>query len=215
MIPWMGGGILMTCTKCPELVMSRKRVCGSDLISINPSSPKVMAIAESPGIDEDNAGVPLVGSSGQEARHHISINGIAAKGIYLDNIIKCHPPGNRDPHQKEIDACTSTYLIPRILELQPEFIISMGKISTEFFLGPVSMEMVHGIPRPCEIMGHKFILIPSYHPAAGLHSPEQMILFQCDMKVAGDVIKGKISPHPPVDTFKGVEDYQEVSDEDV
>jgi len=74
----------------------------------------------------------------------------------------------------------------------------------------VSMELLHGIPRPVNLLGHECTWIPTYHPAAGLHSPELMIMFQCDMVMVGKVIKGEIEPHPPVDKWEGKENYDQV-----
>jgi len=169
-----------------------------------------MVITDAPGFDEDKAGRPMVGTSGQEARHHLDINGITTKGVWLDSVIRCHPEGNRDPHIDEIANCTVTHLLPTIERIQPQYVITMGRVSTQLLLGNVNMEMVHGIPRPADLFGHPVILIPTYHPAAGLHSPEQMILFQADMKVAGEVIRGKVAPYPPVDEWEGEESYSVV-----
>lgn len=204
------------CVLCPELVKSRKKICSPIVFSNYPIlNPKVMCIAEAPGEEEDKRGEPLIGSSGQEGRYHLSINSITSKGVILDNICRCHPEGNRDPSPSEIEACTLNHIIPSILENKPEYIISMGRISTRFFLGDVDMELSHGIPRIIEFFGHITVVIPVYHPAAGIHSPEQMILFQSDMKIAGDVIRGKIAPVPPDDLFLGKEIYTETDDPSV
>ena len=199
----------MNCELCPELVKSRKKICEGSLYFTTPIKfPEIMAIAEAPGVEEDRAGEPLIGASGQEARHHLTINGITGRGVVLDNINKCHPLGNRDPYSSEIANCTEAHLIPSILELQPKWVIAMGRISTQFFLGDVSVELVHGVPHTIDFHGLPLIIIPTYHPAAGLHSPEKMILFQGDMKVAGAVVRGDIEARPPVDLFKGKERYE-------
>jgi DNA polymerase I-like protein with 3'-5' exonuclease and polymerase domains len=89
----------------------------------------------------------------------------------------------------------------------------MGSVATEWILGKVNMELTHGIPRTINSFGKDLVVIPTYHPSAGLHSPEQMLLFQCDMKLAGDVIRGNLLPHPPIDSFQGRENYQEITDD--
>ena len=201
------------CQLCPALVQSRKRIVRGEIHFVSPTEhPQVMAIAEAPGVEEDKSGRPLVGVSGQEARHHLDLNGISRLGVYLDNIVRCHPIGNRDPSIEEIADCTEAHLIPTILQLQPKWIITMGRISTRFFLGDVSLEMVHGIPRTINFYGLDIVIIPTYHPAAGLHSPELQIIFHCDMRVAGDVIRGKMKPHPPTDEWEGRETYTEIID---
>ena len=203
------------CILCPDLIRSRSRIVWGEPYTLRSSdTPQVMVIAEAPGVEEDKCGSPLVGNGGQEARHHLDINGITSKGVWLDNIVKCRPEGNRDPLTPEIAACTDAHLIPTILQLQPKWIITMGRTATRYFLGSVDMEMVHGIPRTINFMGLDTIIIPAYHPAAGLHDQSQMILFHSDMVVAGGVVRGKIDPHPPVDTLEGQEDYREITDRD-
>lgn len=195
------------CTLCSDLVRSRRRIVWPDILA---PDPKVLVVAEAPGVEEDKEGRPLVGMSGQEARHSLSINGILGFGVCLTNIVQCWPEGNRDPTSDEISNCTRAHLVDLLEELQPEWIITMGAISTRYFLGNVTMEMVHGIPHSVN-WGKGTIIIPVYHPAAGFHSPETMIHYQSDMRVAGDVIKGKIKPHPPNDEYEGGEHYEVVN----
>ena len=169
------------CEKCAELVNSRRQIVWGD----GDYQARVMVIAEAPGVEEDRQGRPMVGTGGQEARHHLAINGIATMGLYITNILKCHPPGNRDPKAQEISNCLE-YLKLEIKDIDPDYIITMGKFATQTVLGDSSMEMIHGIPR---IWGNK-VVIPTYHPAAGLHDPNLMIMFHADMKIAGAVCRG-------------------------
>ena len=199
------------CTLCPELV--RKRTVFPITFPPYPlPRHRVMCIAEAPGDEENRRGEPLIGNSGQEARYQLTLNGIASQGVVLTNVCLCQPPGNRDPKPDEINNCTKAHLIPLILKHKPDFIISMGRISTRFFLGDVNMELSHGIPRPINFHGHSVVIIPTYHPAAGLHNPEQMILFQSDLRITGDIIRGKLSSNPPEDKWAGKEDYRETDD---
>jgi len=172
-----------------------------------------MAIAEAPGEEEDRSGRPIVGTSGQEGRHHLMLNGIANRGVWLDNVIKCRPLDNRNPTAEEIRNCTEAHLTAEILSRKPKWIITMGRVSTQWLLGDdINMELAHGVPRTIYFHGFKVVVIPSYHPAAGLHDPNQMLLFHTDMQVAGDVIRGLIHPHPPTDEWEGKEDYRLAED---
>jgi len=120
------------CQLCPALVQSRKQIVEGEIHFISPTNnPQVMVIAEAPGIEEDRTGRPLIGVSGEEARHHLDINGISRLGVWLDNIIRCHPEGNRDPSAEEIRNCVTNHLIPTILKLQPKYIITMGRIAAQ------------------------------------------------------------------------------------
>ena len=197
------------CSLCPDLVKSRKRVCwGTRYSTGDTEETRIMVIAEAPGWEENKTGVPLVGASGQEARHHLDINGISRHGVWLDNVVKCHPTNDRNPTTEEIKSCTETHLVPQIWEICPQYVITMGRFATRQFLGDVDMEMVHGIPHETMYHGYPCVVIPSYHPAAGMHSPETMIMYHADMVMAGKVIKGEIPPTPPVDKYKGKEKYK-------
>jgi len=204
------------CSLCPDLVASRQRICWGECYTTElayADNPQVLCLAESPGHEEDRTGRPLIGVSGQEARHHLTINGIARYGIWLDNVIKCHPVGDRNPTASELANCSEAWLITQILEQQPRWIITMGAYSTRHVLGDVSLEMVHGIPHPVSILGHECIVIPTYHPAAGLHSPETMILFHADMAAAGAIVRGEVKSHPVRDEWEGRETYTLVGED--
>lgn len=205
----------MNCTLCSELVRTRRRICWGEEFITTPTGrdPEVMAIAEAPGEEEDRSGRPIVGTSGQEGRHHLMLNGIANRGVWLDNVIKCRPLDNRNPTAEEIRNCTEAHLTAEILSRKPKWIITMGRVSTQWLLGDdINMELAHGVPRTIYFHGFKVVVIPSYHPAAGLHDPNQMLLFHTDMQVAGDVIRGLIHPHPPTDEWEGKEDYRLAED---
>jgi len=211
-LPKLKSVVRKNCSLCPDLLKPKRKIVWGELYCTVPTDrPQGMVIAEAPGEVENYQGRPLVGSSGQEARHYLSINGIAGRGVILDNICKCRPPDNRDPNAGEIANCTKTHLIPWILFQQPKWIIAMGRVSIRFFLGNVDVELVHGIGHTIDFHGLELVIIPTYHPAAGLHSPEQMILFQADMKVAGGVVRGDIEAYPVEDEFEGREDYQLVT----
>lgn len=197
----------MRCQLCPDLVASRKTIVRGELFGSD--LPKIVVIGEAPGVEEDKVGRPFVWTSGEELRHALRVNGLAAIGCFLTNVCLCHPLGNRDPKAEEIRNCVDNHLIPTLLAIRPHWIITVGRIAGQVLAGPdFSVEMEHGIPRPINFHGLEAIHIPAYHPAAGLHNPSKMILFLGDMIAAGNVVKGKISPHPPLDVLAGKESYQ-------
>lgn len=208
----------MKCTLCPELVKSRKRICQGRIHSTSQEgfvNPRIFGIAEVPAVNEDNQGVPLVGNSGDELIPQLDRAGLSKYGVYLDNAVKCRTPGDRTPTDNEVQTCCDEHLIPSILVYQPELIITMGRISTQYFLGDVNLEDVHGIPYSVDIMGFRTVIIPSYHPAAGFHNQDIMLQFHSDIRVAGSVMSGRIKPHPPVDKFKDTYDYRIATEEDI
>jgi uracil-DNA glycosylase family 4 len=194
------GVVGLKCKKCEELATSRKQIVLGDGDLDN---TQVMVIAEAPGPEEDKVGVPMVGTSGNEARHHITINIPYDMGVYITNVLKCHPPNNRDPKPDEIANCLPR-LKAEITDCNPTYIITMGRYATRAILGDVDMEMVHGIPR----MWGQMVVIPTYHPAAGLHDPGKMVMFHADMRVAGAVCRGKVLPVEPVDMYAQHEKYE-------
>ena len=197
----------MECNKCPELSETRKKIVWGEYDPIGDVNADVLAIAEAPGPDENWRGRPMMGTSGNEARQHLTINGITMLGVYITNVLKCHPPGNRDPKSNEIKNCLP-HLEAEIKAVNPRYIITMGRFATRTLLGEVDMEMVHGIPFQ---WGKGRVVIPTYHPAAGLHDPNLMIMFHADMKIAGAICRGKILPLHTKDKWKGKEDYQLVT----
>ena len=199
-------------TLCPELAASRMKIVSSERLSFGEGPCPVFLIGEAPGEQEDKVGKPFVGASGEELRHALLINGIVNIGVSLHNVCKWHPPGNRDPLQPEIKACFWEHLLPSLMASSPKWVITAGAVAGKVVAGPnFSIELEHGIARPAsyfeERYGISFIHIPVYHPAAGLHNPSKMILFLGDMAAAGDVIKGKIKPQPPMDIYAGKEKY--------
>ncbi len=192
----------LKCNKCPALSETRRKIVWGEWVNDEPH-PQVMGIAEAPGPEEDRVGRPLIGTSGREARQHLDINGITTMGLYLTNVLKCHPPNNRDPKPDEMANCLP-HLKQEIKDVNPQYIITMGRYATRALLGDIDMEMVHGIP-------HKWggkVVIPTYHPAAGLHDPNLMVMFHADMRIAGAVCRGKILPYHVKDKWKGEEEYQ-------
>jgi len=172
----------------------------------DPSAAEWMLIAEAPGHNEDFQGVPLVGLTGEETTWLLNRIGLKRAEGYLTNVIKCRPPGNKDPKPEQIAAC-SPWLEQEIRMVQPELIILMGRFATHWFLPEWNMELCHGIPFQDEV-GR--ILIPTYHVAAGLHQPSTMLAIQSDFKAIKDVLAGVRPPRHIEDPFNGKEQYESV-----
>jgi DNA polymerase len=124
-----------------------------------------MFIGEGPGFHEDKQGEPFVGAAGQLLTRMLAEIGFAREDVYIANIIKCRPPGNRDPLPDEIEACTP-WLVEQIGLIQPRLIVTLGNFATKFVLstarGITSM-------RGSVYDWHGRKVIPSFHPAAILH----------------------------------------------
>lgn len=153
--------------------------------------PILMIIGEAPGEEEEKLGRPFVGKSGQELNNYLSRVGIPPSRCYKTNTVKCHPPGNRDPSVSEAECC-SQVMRQELDYLRPRFIATAGRFATQSFLGPINMEMVHGIPYRVPMPWGFSTVIPVYHPAAGLHDTFNMSLIMADFLAVKDAMAGAI-----------------------
>lgn len=137
----------------------------------------IMLIGEGPGRNEDLAGRPFVGQAGKLLDELLATIELAREEVFIANVVKCRPPNNRAPRKDEIRACWP-YLQRQIEVIQPKVIGTMGNHSTEMLLGETGMGRLHGKRYEYE----ERVLIPLYHPAAGLYNPNLKSEMKKDMK---------------------------------
>ncbi len=147
------------CKKC-DLAEYRTRVVPGE----GPEDAEIMFIGEAPGYHEDQQGLPFVGPAGKFLDQLIGSIGLARKQIYLTNVVKGRPPGNRDPLPAEITACRS-WLNSQIEIVKPKIIITLGRYSMALFFPGKSIGKIHGQAKK----ENSIIYFPMYHPAAALH----------------------------------------------
>lgn len=141
------------------------------VFGVGDRSARLMVIGEAPGADEDRQGEPFVGRAGQLLNAMLEAIGFAREQVYIANIIKCRPPGNRDPHIEETAAC-QPYLHRQIGLLQPQLILSVGRISAHNLLGTEeSVGRLRG--RVHRFDPGDIPLIVTYHPAYLLRRPQE------------------------------------------
>ena len=157
-----------TCDLCPLWTTRTNAVPGE-----GPLNAEVMFIGEAPGVNEDRQGRPFVGAAGQFLDELFAAAGLKRGGVYICNVLKCRPPGNRDPQPGEIEACRD-YLDEQIDLLDPLVIVTLGRFSMAKFFPNQAISRIHGQPK--EVAGRFYV--PMYHPAAALHqgSLRQVIL---------------------------------------
>ncbi|MGI6152473.1 MAG: uracil-DNA glycosylase [Christensenellaceae bacterium] len=128
----------------------------------------IMFIGEGPGAREDETGRPFVGAAGQLLDKMLNDIGLARKDVFIGNTVKCRPPGNRDPKPDEREACIG-YLRAQVAFIKPKLIVCLGRIAAGVILGrEVRMMREHG-----QIFDvKKFLIMPTFHPAALLHNPD-------------------------------------------
>ena len=149
------------CTNC-ELHHSRKKSVPGE----GPAHAEIMFIGEGPGFHENEQGRPFVGASGKFLEQLLAQAGLERSDVFIANVVKCRPPGNRDPEPGELAAC-SGYLNAQIGAINPSIIVTLGRISMSAYFPGVKITSVHG---QMQKVGERFI-IPMYHPAAALHQP--------------------------------------------
>ena len=166
-----------TCTRC-RLAGGRTQV----VYGTGNADANLMFIGEGPGYYEDKQGEPFVGAAGQLLNRMLEEIGVLRADVYIANVIKCRPPGNRDPMPEEVDACTP-WLQEQIALIDPRVIVTLGNFATRFMLDkPVSISRVRGQRFPLE--GRT--VIPTFHPAAilrgGGESSTQMAALRSDFQ---------------------------------
>ena len=151
---------IVVCTKC-ELHRSRKNAVPGE----GPTHAEIMLIGEGPGAREDEQGRPFVGASGKFLDQLLEQAGVTRADVWITNVVKCRPPGNRDPLPNEVEICTSNYLQHQIKIVNPSIIVTLGRFSMNLFFKGAKITQIHGQMRKVE---DRFV-IAMFHPAAALH----------------------------------------------
>ncbi len=157
------------CTRCPLHTGRSNAVPGE-----GPSDADVMVIGEAPGKAEDEQGRPFVGPAGRLLNRLLELAGLRRDHVYITNVVKCRPPGNRDPKPEEIAACRP-YLEIQISLVKPRLIIAVGRIAGRTLYEMAGLKWsgiraARGRLRSVTIAGHRTMLIVTYHPAAALYN---------------------------------------------
>jgi uracil-DNA glycosylase len=147
------------CEKCALYHSRRKSVPGE-----GPADSEIMFIGEGPGFYENEQGRPFVGAAGQFLDQLLAQAGLKRSDVWIGNVVKCRPPGNRDPLPEELAAC-DTYLERQIKAINPSIIITLGRYSMGRFMPGAKISTVHGQMRK---VGERYV-IAMFHPAAALH----------------------------------------------
>ena len=151
---------IVVCTKC-DLHRSRKKAVPGE----GPTQAEIMFIGEGPGFHENEQGRPFVGAAGKFLDELLEQAGVTRADVWITNVVKCRPPGNRDPLPDEVETCTSNYLQHQIRIVNPSIIVTLGRFSMGLFFKGAKISQVHGQMRK---VGEHFV-IAMFHPAAALH----------------------------------------------
>jgi DNA polymerase len=153
-----------------------------------------MFIGEAPGFHEDQQGRPFVGAAGRFLEELLASIDLTRDDVFIANVIKCRPPGNRDPLPEEIEACRP-FLDRQIDLIRPKLVVTLGRFSMARAFPNARISRIHGRPR--KING--VLYYPMYHPAAALHQPSLRRVIAEDMERIPELIEqiGQIEESPP------------------
>lgn len=167
---------LKDCRRCP-LADSRTNV----VFGMGNPDADLMFVGEAPGFHEDQQGLPFVGRAGQLLDRLLGDIGLERRrDVFIANILKSRPPGNRDPRPEEIEACTP-YLMRQIALIEPRIICTLGNFATKYLSGSQQgITKVHGRVQQREIAGLDVKLYPLFHPAAALRTPAVLAMLEQD-----------------------------------
>ncbi len=170
---------IAVCQRC-ELAKGRTRTVPGE----GPENAEIMFIGEAPGFHEDRQGRPFVGAAGKFLDELLESIGLKREEVYICNVIKCRPPGNRDPLSDEIAAC-QPFLDKQIELIQPKLIVTLGRFSMARYFPNAQITRVHGQPKR---IGNR-IYYPMFHPAAALHQPKWRSVVKEDMLKIPQILK--------------------------
>jgi DNA polymerase len=163
------------CTRCALAQGRTQVVFGTG----NPEAD-LMFVGEAPGFHEDKQGIPFVGQAGKLLENLLNGIGLERQDVYIANVLKCRPPGNRDPQADEIESC-EPHLFRQIELIEPTVIATLGNFATKLLSGrPTGITRVHGQEQETTIAGRTVILYPLYHPAAALYTPAMLKVLESD-----------------------------------
>jgi uracil-DNA glycosylase family 4 len=169
-------------SRCTRCLLHRGRT--KAVPGVGPSNAEIMFIGEAPGFHEDQQGLPFVGAAGNFLDELLESIGLKREEVFIANVIKCRPPGNRDPLPEEIEAC-KPYLDRQIELIQPKLVVTLGRFSMARAFPKARISRINGQPR--KIGG--VIYYPMYHPAAALHQPSLRPTVEEDMRRIPELIE--------------------------
>jgi uracil-DNA glycosylase len=187
------GEVVAGCTRCPLAGGRTQVVFGSG----DPNAD-LMFVGEAPGFHEDKQGVPFVGAAGKLLDKLLAGIGLGRADVYVVNVLKCRPPGNRDPMPEEIEACES-HLWRQVELIEPRVVATLGNFATKLLSGrPTGITRVHGQEQETTLGGRRVLLYPIYHPAAALYTPRMLDVLRSDFARLPELMGREAVPPEPV-----------------
>jgi DNA polymerase len=164
------------CTRCPELARTRTQV----VFGAGNADADLMFVGEAPGAKEDEQGIPFVGAAGKLLNELLAEIGLERSDVFINNVLCCRPPGNRDPLPAEIENCQG-WLMKRIELIEPRVICTLGNFATKLLRAdPAGISRLHG-QAEIRVVGTRAVrLYPLFHPAAALYTRSLLDTLRAD-----------------------------------
>jgi DNA polymerase len=184
------GAEVAACTRC-RLAAGRTQV----VFGVGDPNADLMFVGEAPGFHEDQQGIPFVGQAGKLLDKLLAGIGLERRHVYVCNVLKCRPPGNRDPQPDEIEACEG-HLFRQVALIQPKVVATLGNFATKLLSGKqLGITRVHGQEQEVTLGGRCVLLYPIYHPAAALYTPAMLKVLEEDFGRLPELI-GRVTAPP-------------------
>ena len=168
---------IKACRRC-DLHLTRSNPVPGE----GPQDAKVVFVGEAPGREEDRSGRPFVGRAGRLLNKALKEAGLKREDVFITNVVKCRPPGNRNPRREEILACLP-YLKRQINAIDPDIICLLGRVALQVMLNETTVSKLHG-----QVIRRGRAFMPMYHPAAALRNPRLRTVVAEDMKRLGEFL---------------------------
>jgi DNA polymerase len=183
------------CTRCAELASTRANV----VFGAGNADADLMFVGEAPGANEDLQGLPFVGAAGKLLETLLGEINLSRSEVFIANVLKCRPPGNRDPRPGEIENCTP-YLVRQLELVAPRVVCTLGNFATKLLRAdPAGITRVHGRPEVRTLGAHTFRIYPIFHPAAALYTPRTLETLREDFQGLPAVLALPPAPAPGAD----------------
>jgi DNA polymerase len=175
---------VQSCTRCPLYETRTKAVFGA-----GNSDADLMFVGEAHGAEEDRQGLPFVGRAGQLLNQMLEEIGLVRDDVFIANVLKSRPPGNRDPQPLEIQAC-EPYLWEQVRLIEPRVVCTLGNFATKLLTGsPTGITKVRGAPQVHDLGGRTVFLLPLFHPAAALRTPSVKETLRADFATIPELLQ--------------------------